>query len=179
LLSGSRREEIEGAEAEMASLEAQQAYLKEQIQLMNVVSPISGVITTPTRQLRELIGQRVAKGDLIAEVQELRTVTAEIAVSEQEIGDVQVGQPVILKVRAYPGMTFEGKVRSIATTANERIDGVKGSTVLVSTQLDNTSLLLKPDMTGNAKIYCGPRQLIDIVTRRIARYIKVEFWSWW
>jgi putative peptide zinc metalloprotease protein len=179
LLAGSRQEEIEGAEAEIASLEAQQAYVKEQIRLLNVVSPISGLITTPTRQLRELIGQRVAKGDLIAEVHELRTVTAEIAVSEQEIGDVQVGQPVVLKVRAYPGMTFEGKVRSIATTADERIDGVKGSTVLVSTQLDNTSLLLKPDMTGNAKIYCGSRQLIDIVTRRIARYFKVEFWSWW
>jgi multidrug resistance efflux pump len=179
LLAGSRQEEIEGAEAEIASLEAQQAYVKEQIRLLNVISPISGLITTPTRQLRELIGQRVAKGDLLAEVHELRTVTAEIAVSEQEIGDVQVGQPVVLKVRAYPGMTFEGKVRSIATTADERIDGVKGSTVLVSTQLDNTSLLLKPDMTGNAKIYCGSRQLIDIVTRRIARYFKVEFWSWW
>jgi putative peptide zinc metalloprotease protein len=179
LLAGSRQEEIEGAEAEIASLEAKQAYLKEQIRLLNVVSPISGLITTPTIQLRELIGQRVAKGDLIAEVHELRTVTAEIAVSEQEIGDVQVGQPVVLKVRAYPGKTFEGNVLSIATTADERIDGVKGSTVQVSTQLDNTSLLLKPDMTGNAKIYCGPRQLIDIVTRRIARYIKVEFWSWW
>jgi putative peptide zinc metalloprotease protein len=179
LLAGSRQEEIEGAEAEIASLEAKQAYLKEQIRLLNVVSPISGLVTTPTIQLRELIGQRVTKGDLIAEVHELRTVTAQIAVSEQEIGDVQVGQPVVLKVRAYPGMSFEGKVLSIATTAHERIDGVKGSTVLVSTQLDNTSLLLKPDMTGNAKIYCGPRQLIDIVTRRIARYIKVEFWSWW
>jgi hypothetical protein len=56
---------------------------------------------------------------------------------------------------------------------------VKGGTVLVLTQLDNTSLLHKPDMTGNAKICCGLRQLIDIVTRRIARYFKVEFWSWW
>src|SRR5207247_4053293 len=140
---------------------------------------------------------RVMKGNLIATVHELKTVTAEIAVSEQEIGDVQVGQPVVLKVRAYPGMTFEGTVQSIATTAAGRqqpaastaawgattaagnIDSVQRGAVLVQTRLDNTSLLLKPDMTGNAKIYCGPRQLFDIVTRRIARYIKVEFWSWW
>ena len=197
LLAGSRQEEIEGARAELANLEAQRDYLKVQLGLLNVVSPIAGVITTPALQLQNLPGQRVMKGDLIATVHELKTVTAEIGVSEQEIGDVQVGQPVVLKVRAYPGMTFEGTVQSIATTAAGRqqaaastaawgattaagnIDSVKLGTVLVQTRLDNTSLLLKPDMTGNAKIYCGPRQLFDIVTRRIARYLKVEVWSWW
>jgi hypothetical protein len=50
---------------------------------------------------------------------------------------------------------------------------------LVTTRIDNASLLLKPEMTGNAKIYCGKRRIFDIVTRRIARYIRVEFWSWW
>jgi multidrug efflux pump subunit AcrA (membrane-fusion protein) len=150
-----------------------------QLGLLNIMSPASGRIITPTLQLQNLPGQRVTKGDLIAELHELKTVTAEIAVSEQEIGDVQVGQPVVLKVRSYPDKTFEGTVQLIATAAAERTDGVKGSTVRVLTQLDNTSLLLKPEMTGNAKVYCGPRQLFDIVTRRIARYFKVEFWSWW
>jgi hypothetical protein len=34
-------------------------------------------------------------------------------------------------------------------------------------------------MTGNAKILCGQRRIIDLITRRIARTFKVEFWSWW
>jgi len=33
---------------------------------------------------------------------------------EKEIGDVKVGQDVLLKVRAYPEMSFHGKVVSIA-----------------------------------------------------------------
>jgi hypothetical protein len=45
--------------------------------------------------------------------------------------------------------------------------------------MENPSLLLKPEMTGNAKIFCGRRRLVDLLTRRVARYIRVEFWSWW
>jgi hypothetical protein len=51
-------------------------------------------------------------------------------------------------------------------------------TILVTTEIDNSSLLLKPGMTGHAKISCGQRRMIDIITRRLARTVKVEFWSW-
>jgi len=49
---------------------------------------------------------------------------------------------------------------------------------LITTQIDNHSLLLKPEMTGQAKILCGRRRALDLVTRRLAHTIKVEFWSW-
>jgi hypothetical protein len=51
--------------------------------------------------------------------------------------------------------------------------------VRATTEIDNPDLLLKPEMTGNAKIYCGSRPIFELLTRRIARYIRVEFWSWW
>jgi hypothetical protein len=31
-------------------------------------------------------------------------------------------------------------------------------------------------MTGNAKIYCGKRPLIELLTRRLVRYVRTEFW---
>ena len=31
---------------------------------------------------------------------------------------------------------------------------------------------------GNAKISCGDRRSMELVTRRLARYLRVEFWSW-
>ena len=43
----------------------------------------------------------------------------------------------------------------------------------------NPSLLLKSQMTGTAKIYCGERRVADLMTRRLARFFRVEFWSWW
>lgn len=174
LLAGSRPEEIKAAEAEIVRLEAQQRYLQEQLRLVRVLSPTSGVITT--QKLKEKIGQYVKKGDFIAKVHELKTVTAEIPVSEKEIADVKVGQQVVLKARAYPEETFYGRVTAIGAAAI-REEG--RSVVTVTTEIENASRLLKAEMTGNAKVFCGKRRILDLMTRRIARYIRVEFWSWW
>ncbi|MDA2927344.1 efflux RND transporter periplasmic adaptor subunit [Acidobacteria bacterium AH-259-G07] len=177
LLAGSRPEEIKATEAEIARLEAQRRYLEGQLKLVRVLSPSSGVITTP--KLKEKIGQHVKKGDLIAEVHELKTIRAEIPISEKEIADVKVGQMVVLKARAYPKKSFHGKVTSIAPMARAEDEGRGGRTILVTTELDNPSLFLKSEMTGNAKIYCGKRRIFDLMTRGFTRYIRVEFWSWW
>jgi putative peptide zinc metalloprotease protein len=179
MLAGSRPEEIEATEAEIARLDVQQHYLQDELDRINLVSPIDGVITTP--KLKEKIGQHVNKGDLVATVHALKTVIAEISVSEKEISDVKVGQIVVLKARAYPQRVFEGKVTAIAPTVTKGKDENKQTdrTVTVTTQLDNGGLLLKPEMTGTAKIYCGKRRLLDLVTRRFSRYLRVEFWSWW
>ena len=161
----------------MARLKAQERYQKEQLRFVSVLSPIKGVITTPN--LKEMVGQQVKKGDLIAKVHELDTVTAEISVSEKEISDVKVGEEVVLRARAFPRTSFHGTVVSIAPTVTQPKEGQVARTILVTTHLDNRSLLLKPEMTGNAKILCGRRRMLDLVTRRLAHYIRVEFWSWW
>jgi Flp pilus assembly secretin CpaC len=191
--------------AAITSLETQRNYLLEQLRLMRVVSPASGIVATPSRQLMEMKHQLVKKGDLIAKVYELKTITAEMVVSERDIADVKVGQKVVLKARAYPEMTFYGKVTSIATAAQVSSSSSSGSSssasaigqaqgtapttltrsavapksVTITTEIDNNSLFLKPEMTGQAKIFCGERRLLDLLTRRIARTVKVEFWSWW
>ena len=168
---------------------------------MRVVSSASGIVATPSRQLLEMKHQLVKKGDLIAKVYELKTITAEMVISERDIADVKVGQQVVLKARAYPEMTFYGKVTSIATAAQVSSSSsssagalaqaqgtapptitrsaVAPKTIAITTEIDNSSLFLKPEMTGQAKISCGERRLLDLLTRRIARTVKVEFWSWW
>lgn len=177
LLAGSRQEDIDAIAAEIARLQAHHHYLEEQLKLLQVRSPIDGVVTT--HKLKDKIGQAVKKGDLIAEVHEMRTVLVEIAVPEKEIADVQVGARVALKARAHPQARFEGKVAAIAPVATQPEDWRTDRTVRVTTRLDNAALLLKPEMTGHAKIYCGERRVIDLITRRLVRFLKVEFWSWW
>jgi multidrug resistance efflux pump len=177
LLAGSRQEEIDATAAELSRLQAHQRYINDQLQLLKVFSPIAGLITT--HKLKDKVGQAVRKGDLIAKVHAMRTVTVEIAVPEKEIADVKLGQKVMLKARAYPRSDFEGRVNAIAPVATEPDENQTERTVLVTTQLENSTLLLKPEMTGHAKIYCGEQRLIDIVMRRVIRFFKVEFWSWW
>src|SRR6267378_4431581 len=83
LLAGSRPEDIEATKAQIASLEAQRFYLEEKLQLLKVLSPAAGVVATPSRQLMEMKHQLVRKGDLIAKVFDLKTITAEIVISEK------------------------------------------------------------------------------------------------
>jgi hypothetical protein len=51
--------------------------------------------------------------------------------------------------------------------------------VLVTTEIENGSMLLKPEMTGRAKISCGDQPILAVLTRRLVRVVRVEFWSWW
>jgi len=177
LLAGSRKEELEAIQAELRRLEAQLRYTEEQAALLKVASPIDGVVVT--HKLKDRLGEAVKKGDLIAKVHELKTVTAEIAVPESEIAEVRTGQSVALRVRAYPDRSFTGKVFAIAPVATKPAEARAERIVLVTTRFENADLLLKPEMTGNAKISCGERRLIDLLSRRFLRFFKVEFWSWW
>jgi putative peptide zinc metalloprotease protein len=193
LLAGFRGEEIEAKEAEIARLATQKRHLEQQVLLTEIPSTITGLVTTPERQLRELIGQHVNKGDLLASVHQLDTITAEIALSEKDVGDVATGQPVAVKVRSYPSLTFEGTVTSVAAMVRTGgvTPGVKPAAapvpeegggdrvILVTTEIENQSMLLKPEMTGRAKISCGEQPLLTVLTRRLARIVRVEFWSWW
>jgi putative peptide zinc metalloprotease protein len=197
LLKGTRPEEIMAAQAELARLTAQQSYLEWQLERVEVRSPATGVVTTPSRQLRAMLRQVVPKGGLIAKVHELKTITVEAAISEKEIADVKIGQTIGIKTRAYPDRVFYGKVVAIATTtqgssasgsdpsgvaapgADAPAGADRAAAVRVTTEIDNSAGLLKPGMTGMAKIYCGERRMIDLVTRRLSRTFRVEFWSWW
>jgi HlyD family secretion protein len=190
LEKGTRPEEIAATRARIEQLESQRRYLEEQQARVNIVSPVAGIVATPTRQLKELRRQLVHKGDLILKVYDFSTVTAQIFVSERELDGIAVGHPVELRARAYPGRTFNGTVTAIATSAQ----GAAGTTqpgvftsgtanpnksVIVTTQIDNRSLLLKPEMTGQAKIFCGPRRIADLIARRASLTFKVALWSWW
>jgi HlyD family secretion protein len=109
----------------------------------------------------------------------LRSRKAEIVISEKDIRDVNVGQRVVLKARAYPGTNFSGRVVAVAPAAIAGRQEWFGKVFRVMTEIDNPDRLLRPEMTGMAKISCGPRSLFDLLTRRLARYVRVEFWSSW
>jgi putative peptide zinc metalloprotease protein len=177
VLAGSRREELEGAEAEIARLEVERHHSEQTLQRLAIVSPIAGVITTP--KLKERVGEHVPQGSLITKVHELKTIKAQIAIPEKEIADARLGQPVVLKARAMPEETFAGRVIAVSPTAAKAEDTLGQRTVYVTTEIDNSLLRLRPEMSGHAKLYCGTRRIGELIARRVARYVTIEFWSWW
>jgi len=185
--TGARPAEIDAVRSELAALEVQRRAVSDQREKLDIRSPASGVVATPALVLHDLLHRHVDPGDLVAKVYDERTLTAEIEVSEQDIADVQVGQPVELRARAQPGVTFRGTVQAVAvaaepgpatTTSTASAATEVARHVLVTTLIDNRGLLLRPEMTGQAKIVCGRKSIAGLIGRRLARTFKVEFWSW-
>ncbi|HYR69636.1 MAG TPA: efflux RND transporter periplasmic adaptor subunit, partial [Candidatus Dormibacteraeota bacterium] len=190
LLAGTRPDEIEAARARLERLESQQSDLSEQCAKLKIVSPVSGIVATPSRDLKAMKRQLIQSGGLIAKVYDYETVAAQIRVPEKSIGEVRPGQPVELRTRADPNLTFHGRVKSIAVAADAApvteaasplpVTHSGGDKVFVVTSLiDNRSLFLRPGMTGQAKVLCGRRSVIDLLTRQLVRTLNVEVWSWW
>jgi len=177
LLAGNRPEQIEAIEAEIKALGVQQSYIKNNLKRVLITSPVDGIVTTP--KVQETLGQLVKQGDLIMEVYHYDTAEIEMLIPEKEIGDVRIGQSVELKARAYPDKSFQGVVTAIAPTAMQDQTGLTRKVIRVITEIDNPDLLLKKAMTGHAKISCGQHSLVDLLTRRFIRYLKVEFWALW
>ena len=193
LQRGTRPEDIDATRAQIDGLETQRRVTEAQLRMLEIRSPATGVVATPSRELHALRGQHINKGDLIAKVYEVNTVTAQISVPEKELADVRPGEAVLLRSRAYPNAVFNGTISAIATAAEgmssntSAVSGssspaatpVAGNSFSVTTEIENDSGLLKPGMTGMAKIVVGERRIRDVIARRLARTFKVEVWSWW
>jgi putative peptide zinc metalloprotease protein len=171
LEAGSRKEEIEAAEASLARQKEDLAFLEEQQEKLPLHSQVDGLITTP--HLKDRIGEYFQQGDLICEIEESSSLEIEISIPEDRISDVRPGQCVDLKARALPYQTFEAKVERIAPAATS---GEHQCTVVVYCRLLNDATSLKPEMTGYARIYCGKKPIGEIGLDYVMRLVRTEFW---
>ncbi len=173
LLAGSRKEAIRGVETEVAKLENNAQNLAGQIELLTIRSPMDGVVATP--YLHNRIGEYLEKGNLFCEIVSADTVIVDMPVPEKEIADVRVGFPITMKVRGFPKLSLEARVKSISPVAVER-SGER--MVVVQGELDNRGSILKAGMTGVGKILCGKRMIGELLTRRAVRWLRTEFWEY-
>jgi hypothetical protein len=112
----------------------------------------------------------------------LEAVTVDVAIPARAVGDVRVGQPVVLQARARPEASFVGRVTAIDPEGG----GARRAVARVTTFVDDGARLREPAMTGEAKIYCGERRIVDLLTwqrigdfltRRLGRFLRGG--SWW
>jgi putative peptide zinc metalloprotease protein len=170
LRAGNRPELIREAEADVTKLESLLKSLQQEIAKSEILAPIDGTVATPFPE--RMRGQKLATGSEFIRLVDTAGVTVEIHVPEKELEDVKPGNIVKLTFNSFPNADFQGRVDSIApvaaTVENQQM-------VRVLTQLGNEDGKLKPDMTGYARIYCGQRRIIDLLTYRLRRWVSTEF----
>jgi len=173
LQAGSRPEQIRQEEAQVEKLQAKLNILSQQLEYLQIRSPIDGIVATP--YLKNRIGEFIEKGSDLCRVVNVGIVKLDLPIPEKEIADVAIGQPIILKVRGYPKRTFEARVKVISPTAAE---SELEHRIVVRGELDNPEGILKAGMSGVGKILCGKRRIGELITRRGVRWLRTEFWEY-
>lgn len=171
--TGPYPQDIEAARAELERLKAQLVLDEELLARTRLIMPIDGRLTN--LKLRNLTGKYLEEGDLFTTVQDDRVLWTEISVPEADLPFVAVGAGARLKLWAYSQRYFTGKVTQIDTATS---DTPTGRVVKVILEVPNPEGLLKPGMTGYAKIAAEEEPLAVAFTHRLVRFVTVEMWSW-
>ncbi len=154
LLSGSRPEQIEAARGQLAQAESALAMAKSRLKEMIIRSPLDGVVLRKNLE----VGEMANPGVSILTLMNPKELWVRAYVPEEEIGRIKIGDLARVKVDAYPGRTFPGRIIEIASeaeftpknvqTKKERVNLV----FRIKIAVDNPEGILKPGMPADADI---------------------------
>ncbi len=156
LRSGPKVEEIEKVDAEVSKLQARRDYLQAQAEATTIISPIAGLLIAPQSD------------EELFHVARLESLMVQIDFPESDLDIIRTNYPVDLRVAAYPGRTYQGRVFKLNIASQP----------LAVAFLANSEGTLAPGMNGYAKISCGKVSLAELVFRKISRFFRLEVWSW-
>lgn len=92
-------------------------------------------------------GQYLNVGDKIVTLQQLNPIYADFYVPQQSLVELNVDQPVEVKVDTFPNEIFKGKITTIEPIVDSSTRNVK-----VEATIDNTDLKLAPGMFASVSI---------------------------
>jgi HlyD family secretion protein len=117
-------------------------------------SPVDGVVIERAVDVGQTVAASLQAPKLFTIAQDLREMQVEADVDEADIGRIQLDQPALFTVDAFPGREFRGKVLKIRI-APRTVQNVVTYTVLISAE--NSDLRLLPGMTANIRIITDTR----------------------
>lgn len=137
------QEQIDRSRAELDEVVALVEQTKATIAKKKIRAPFSGKIGI--RQVN--LGQFISAGDMFSNLQAMNSLYLDFNLPEQDFTKIQIGQPLIFSVDAYPGQDFAGRVIAI----NAKVDP-NTRNILVRAQFDNKDGQLVPGMFASVKL---------------------------
>jgi multidrug resistance efflux pump len=154
LRSGATPEEIRSAEAQVNQAQASLDRLLAEREKLSVVAPVGGLVLERTIRAGEL----VAPGATILTLGDLDHVTLTVYVPQDQLGRINVGNDVRVRVDSFPDEVFVGTLVAIASeaeftprnvqTEEERVNMV----FAVDVSIPNPDHKLKPGVPADATI---------------------------
>jgi len=130
---------VQRAQASLAETEVQLRYTV-------ITAPVSGTVASVSTYRGETVAASLAAPTFVTII-DLDRLEVQAYVDETDIGKVQVGQRVGIRVDAYPGKELSGIVRAIYPKA-QLINNVVDYIVIVDIA-DRGGVLIRPEMTAH------------------------------
>ena len=110
-------------------------------------------------------GQFLNPGDKVVTLQTLNPIYADFFQPQQKVALLKTGQAVSLKLDAYPGQVFSGRI----TTLNPKVETASRNLQIQST-FDNAKLQLLPGMFANVSVDLGQAQQLLTLPQTAVTY---------
>ena len=151
-------------------------YLKDQLKNYEVRAPIDGQVKDLAIHTQD--GVVTAAQELMQLVPVDYRLEGEAWIANKDIAQITVGQPVEIKLEAFPFTEFgvlEGQIRNISADANQLEQGqlvYKAGIEISSNQLpfSSDSTVLIPGMSITAEMRLGERRIIEFFLDPLLRY---------
>ncbi len=175
--------DLGSARSEQASQSERYRSAFRQLAVLQIASPISGVVVTP--RIRNLVGSFVAEGSELAEIDATQTLQARIFVPDFDVHRVAPGAPVSLKLESLFQPVL-GQVSAISPTPLDlppglmHIEQYKGLTpppqYVVTLVVANRGGALRAGMSGDAKIQVRRRSLAWFGWEAGREFVQRKIW---
>ncbi len=153
---GTRREDITAQEAEAQRMKASLERAKDELEKTVIRAPVSGFITKKYVE----VGQWIQRGGQVVEIINIDQVLVRTGIQEKDISHVSMGDRAQVTVDAFPGKTFEGKVRDLIPLAD-----IASRAFPVKIEVANPNYQLKAGMFARVTLFYGPRTPVLMVPK--------------
>lgn len=134
------------AEAEVERAKATLGISRQKYARTRIVAPFAGVV----KEKKISAGDLVKNGSPAFSVIQTHTLKLNFSIPEKEVGKLQQGQEVSVKVDAYPDREFKGKINIVAPSLDE-----KTRTLKLEALIPNADGTLKPGLFARVQHYTG------------------------
>ncbi len=159
-----KQEEVAKVTAEISKLQTQVTFYGDQLESTVYTSPVAGTVL-----------RLASQNEVVCRIARTDSVRCVMNVAEADVPLLQPGQKVTLKTHSEPFRSFEGTLIWIAPVGDW---AGESSTFMAVAALPNSGEL-SVGTSGYAKVSTGRRTGAWRLIRGVARFIRIEFWSWW
>ncbi|NMC46633.1 MAG: efflux RND transporter periplasmic adaptor subunit [Chloroflexi bacterium] len=130
---------------EVAAAQAKVQALENTVNSASIIAPFDGVIT----DISANAGESVTSGETAVQLDNLNNLVIEVSVSEVDVNDIEIGQPVNITFDAIPNKEYQGMVTGISQAGDDSSGIVEFKVSITVTNPDDE---IKPRFTAVASI---------------------------